>query len=63
MGFYLDWALVFMLRGFIFVLSIAMSPSISMSPSCCRHVCFLMPTGFPLMPAVSPFMPLVSVLC
>ena len=36
------------------------SPSISMSPSCCRHVCFLMPTGLSLMRAVSPFMPSVS---
>ena len=42
-------------------------PSISMSlppspclPSCCRHVCFLMPTGFSLVRAVSPFMPSVS---
>ena len=35
------------------------SPSISMSPSCCRHVCFLMPTGLSLMRAVSPFMPSV----
>ena len=36
------------------------SPSIFMSPSCCRHVCFLMPTGCSLMRAVSPFMPSVS---
>ena len=35
------------------------SPSISMSPSCCRHVCFLMPTGLSLMRAVFPFMPSV----
>ena len=35
------------------------SPSISLSPSCCRHVCFLMPTGLSVMPAVSPFMPSV----
>ena len=38
------------------------SPSISMSPSCCRHVCFLMPTGLSLMRAVSPVMPSVSFL-
>ena len=35
------------------------SPSISMSPPCCRHVCFLMPTGLSLMPAISPFVPSV----
>ena len=35
------------------------SPSISMSPSCCRPVCFLMPTCLSLMRAVSPFMPSV----
>ena len=44
-------------------------PSISMSlppspclPCCCRHVCFLMPTGFSLVRAVSPLMPSVSFL-
>ena len=42
------------------MLSTAVSPSISTSPSCCRHVCFLMPTGLSLMRAVSPFMPSVS---
>ena len=56
----LDWALIFMLMVFVFMLSTAVSPSISMSPSCCRHVCFLMPTGFSIMRAVSPFMPSVS---
>ena len=37
----LDWALIFMLMVFIFMLSTAVSPSICMSPSCCRHVSFL----------------------
>ena len=50
----------------LFLCSMGRFPSISMSlppspclPSCCRHVCFLMPTGLSLMRAVSPFMPSV----
>ena len=39
------------------------SPPISMSLSCCRHVCFLMLTGLSVMCAVSPFMPSVFLLC
>ena len=36
-----DWALIFMLMVFIFMLSTAVSPSISMSPSCRRYISFL----------------------
>ena len=51
----------------LFLCSMGRFPSISMSlppspclPCCCRHVCFLMLTGFSLVRAVSPFMPSVS---
>ena len=63
--------LVFFNAAFVlFLCFMGRFPSISMClppfpclPSCCRHVCFLMPTGFSLMRAVSPFMPSVSFLC
>ena len=53
------WACLFLMLHEALSIHLHVSPSISMSPSCCRHVCFLMPTDLSLMRAVSPFMPSV----
>ena len=58
-GFFLCCVCPFLMLHGALSIHLHVSPSISMSPSCCRHACFLMPTGLSLMRAVSPFMPSV----